>query len=190
MEFHLRITAPHDSSSETIINAFISKFKPLVYIISREISKENVHHWHGHIEYKSLPKKQTMSDFFKKNGLAGKYYHKNLTKDSLNNKLYVTKDLDIFLHNLTEDELEELLELTEEINEDKKKDPKLKLLDYFRENGCGDLGDMCNTVARIYIQDYDKLPPSRALTMAYVEYCSLKLGQNTPHLKGYRDSFF
>jgi len=80
--FHLRITSDKESGT-LVVNAFIKKFKPLLYIFGYE---EVTHddgtlnkHLHGHIEYDSklVPSKQNISDFFKKHKLAGKYYHKD-----------------------------------------------------------------------------------------------------------------
>lgn len=131
---HLRVTVA-DEQSRNFISQFLIKFKNdlQMFIISSEISKEGVHHLHGHLEWKKIPKRQTLSDWFKKQQLSGKYYHQQLDKPPINNMLYCVKDLKILEHNITAAQLSELETRTIEINEDKKKSTRQKLLELFKK---------------------------------------------------------
>lgn len=196
MAYHLRVTTEH--SNKSFVKSFITKFNPKLYIFSKETSGDGVQHWHAHIEYETVPKKQTLSDFFKKENLSGKYYHKSVETTVDQNKLYVCKDLDIYKHSLTEEALEELINKTEVINEDKKKDIKLKLIDavrpqlllfnkqepVFNEEGkqfdvitkCTiSLRDIAKIIKDVYINVYDKLPPTKSLMFQYSVYVAQKL---------------
>lgn len=127
MSFHLRITIEREEADK-ILNQYVNKFKPTTYVFSYEEVEDN-HHIHGHLEYEVIPKRQTISDFFKRHNLSGCYYHKEIDKDPINNLLYVLKDLDVIDHNLEEERYNTLIEATKRINEDKKKQARHKLLE-------------------------------------------------------------
>lgn len=122
--FHLRITADR-TKCVSITDLFIEKFKPTLYIVAYEEKGDNKH-LHAHMEYEIVPKKQTVSDFFRKHSLTGKYYHKNAEKEH-NNKLYVLKDLDLIKTSLSEEDIEELVSQVEVIKKDMKADVRQKL---------------------------------------------------------------
>lgn len=194
---HLRYTVSADQSDK-IAKEFIKKFKPNVYIFAKEISDKGVQHTHAHLEYDAEPKKQTRCDFFKKHNLSGLYIHEELKKDPIHNKLYVFKDLDVFYHNLSDEAFEELEQKTVEINLDKKKDIKLKLIDevkpmvasfnktivtYPDEDGNTfeqvknymSLRDIARIIKDVYVNKYDKLPPTKSLMFQYSVYVAQKL---------------
>lgn len=127
MSYHLRVTMEREEADK-LLDKFVEKFKPITYVFSYEEVEDN-HHIHGHLEYDSVPKRQTISDFFKRHNLSGCYYHKELDKDPINNLLYVLKDLDIIDHNLEDERYNTLIEATKRINEDKKKQARHKLLE-------------------------------------------------------------
>lgn len=129
--YHLRITAKWSEIEKGLIRDFLTKFEPTTYVFSEEVSKQDVIHIHGHVEYEDAPSKSTLSDLFKRYKLSGLYYHKQLVKDKQNNLLYVCKDLNIKSHNLEQYELDELIDKTTVINEDKKKETRHKLLDLY-----------------------------------------------------------
>lgn len=130
--YHFRLTAKWSDAEKTIID-FVRKYKPTTYVFSEEVSKQDVIHLHGHLEYEAAPAKSTLSDFFKKHGFSGKYYHKQCEKDKQNNLLYVCKDLDIKFHNLEEAYYNDILDKTQQINDDKKRETRHKLFDlYFK----------------------------------------------------------
>jgi len=131
--YHLRITAKWAEIEKGLIRDFLTKFEPAIYVFSEEVSKQDVIHIHGHIEYEDAPSKSTLSDLFKRYKLSGLYYHKQLVKDKQNNLLYVCKDLNIKSHNLEQYELDEIISKTTLINEDKKKDTRHKLLELYEK---------------------------------------------------------
>lgn len=130
---HIRITSD-EKHHQDIITTFLNKYSNQIvyYVFASEISKEGVAHIHGHIEWKILPKKQTLSDYFKKQQLSGKYYHQQLDKPVINNLLYVTKDLKIIAHNFPEEAIQKIKQQTLDINEDKKLSTRHKLLELFK----------------------------------------------------------
>lgn len=198
--FHLRIT-PQQNQADSIIAQFIDKFKPIKYIVSEEVSKEGVYHLHAHLEYKDVPKRQTLSDFFKRMDKTT-YYHKNVTKDNDSNILYVIKDLKIKIYNgFTQEELNEYKQQTEEINEDKKKDVRKKILDAYRKKLIDEdakkeemdelqiseldkkfhdkyltLRYICQFICELYIHEWDKEPPLNRLK-AYALYVAEKISR-------------
>lgn len=131
--YHLRITAKWAEIEKGLIRDFLIKFEPATYVFSEEISKQDVIHIHGHLEYEEAPSKSTLSDLFKRYKLSGLYYHKQLVKDKENNLLYVCKDLNIKSHNLEQYELDEIISKTTAINEDKKRDTRHKLLELYNK---------------------------------------------------------
>lgn len=209
---HLRFTVSADKS-EKIAKEFVSKFKPSSYIFSNEISEQDVEHTHAHLEYEQEPKKQTISDFFKKHKLSGLFYHKELEKDPMKNKLYVCKDLDIIYTNLSDEELEELEQMTIQINEDKKKDIKVKLIDevkkllplFIKKVKVYDsetdkqveeeqldihLRDIARIITDVYIDKYDKLAPPKSLMAQYCVYVARKLNICEIEVEQYYDNIF
>jgi len=127
---HLRVTIGRDASN-LLINLFISKFDLYQYVFSYEEVGDN-HHIHAHLEYNTIPKKTTLSDFFKKQNLTGKYYHKALDKEPINNILYCLKELDIIVHNFPPASYDDFILQTKQINENKSKSSRVKLLDLFK----------------------------------------------------------
>lgn len=133
MAYHLRVTSSWDLIQSGLINEFLNKFKPTTYVFSEEVSDKGVIHVHGHLEYTlKPPPSSTLSDFFKRYLLSGKYYHQPLKKDIKNNLLYVLKDLDIKLHNLPEILYDSLIEETVAINDDKNRNTRDKLFELFK----------------------------------------------------------
>lgn len=181
---HMRITISREDAPN-IISAFVKKFKPIVYVFGYE-DKPNNKHIHGHLEFKSeedIPKSSTRSDFFKKHKLSGKYYFKELDKEIKNNLLYVVKELDLLQNNLSEDEVEELREMTDAINEDKKKDPKIKLLERIKiKIKAGDMiigsAQIAREIHNIYVDEWDKLSPPNGLLQQYTLFIMQKLSKD------------
>lgn len=171
--YHLRVTIARDDALK-LIPQFIDKFKPARYIFSYEEVKQDGKvnkHIHGHLEYVQSPSKSTMSDWFKKQNLSGKYYHKTLDKDPINNKLYVFKDLDILNHNLSEEEQEELNDETDRINTEKNIPMKQQLLNHIE--GANSLEEVAILIVKYHIER-DYLPPTRSLLYQYVQFVVFK----------------
>jgi len=202
MSYHLRVTITR-SDAPALIEKYLDAFHPMLYVFAYE-EKDDNHHIHAHLEYnenKGVPAKQTISDFFKKNNLQGKYYHKSVKKDDNSNLLYVTKDLDIIRHNVAELKMDEILNKTKAINKDKKLHARHKMLERVRAaqqeylNELAKLGasedfefppedslimpfakmsDIAIFIMNIYINEYDKEPPL-AHMRGYVLYIATKL---------------
>ena len=131
--YHMRITSAWSLIQSGFIAEFLKKFSPNRYVFSEEVSTKGVIHVHGHIEYTDkVPPSSTLSDLFKRHLLSGKNYHKPLKKDIKNNLLYVFKDLDVKMHNFSETEYDSLIEETNVINDDKKKNTRDKLFELYR----------------------------------------------------------
>lgn len=194
MERHLRITGEREDI-EKIIQEFIVKFRPITYVFSYEEVEDN-HHVHAHLEYENVPKKQSLSDFMSKKGFKGKYYHKELDKEPINNLLYVLKDLDIICHNLEQERYEQLIQTTKRINEDKKKNARHKIYelaykkfityidnmpesslaefkDYREKQPFKSLSQITDFIIQLYVLDYDKEPPLSHIR-GYVLYIAQK----------------
>lgn len=202
--YHLRVTCNREVSVK-ISDEFTKKFSPVEYAYSYEEKGDNLH-MHGHLCYydSEVPKKQTLSDFFKKHNLIGLYYHKELTKEPQNNLLYVMKDLDIIKHNLALEYYDVLMKSTKRINEDKKKHARHKLLDiikqehlqfienspsndnveeylsYYEKAPYQHISDITKRIVRVYVEDYDKEPPL-AHIRGYVLYISEMMKQYWEH---------
>jgi len=201
MSYHLRVTITR-LDAPALIAKYLDAFLPMLYVFAYEEKGDN-HHIHAHLEYnenKGVPAKQTISDFFKKNNLQGKYYHKSVKKDDNSNLLYVTKDLDILKHNVAELEMDAILNKTKAINQDKKTHARHKMLERVRasqqlyldelaqlatvnDNEFPDalppppfarLSDIAVFIMNIYIDEYDKEPPL-AHMRGYVLYIATKL---------------
>ena len=181
--YHLRVTLATEEHEE-FITAWQTKWKQYIVksVYASELSKEKVHHLHGHIEYNAVPNKQqidAVSYFMKKRGLSGgeKYNHQPLRLDPRKNELYVTKDLKVILwYNYTEEQQKEILDSTEQINEDKAKDPKQKIIERLKAKHKSLLGlnmsTLLDEIKKIYVLEYDKMPPPQC--KAYVEYIIIK----------------
>jgi len=186
---HLRVTINEDSA-KTYAEYIVKTYKPALYLFATEVGERGGQHMHAHLEFDKDVPKQTMSSFMNKNGFKGQYYFKAVKKTVEANLSYVGKEDNIILHNLSEDQFTELRSKIEEINEDKQKDIKLKLVEHFKKEGACDLNTMCEKIMNLYIDKYDKLPPPRHLIMAYSIYVSRKLNVNIQHIKDYSQSFF
>jgi len=185
----MRVTIKHDDALE-YAQQIVKTYKPSLYLFALETGERGAEHMHAHLEFDKDVPKQTMSSFMGKNGYSGKYYFKGVKKTVEANLSYVGKEDMIILHNLSEDQFMELRLKIEEINEDRQKDIKLKLVEHFKKEGAGDLNSMCEKIMNLYIDKYDKLPPPRHLVMAYSIYVSRKLNINIQHIKDYSQSFF
>lgn len=193
---HLRVTCDRETGIK-VSNDFIDKFKPLEYAVSYE-DKDGNQHIHAHLYYDNVPKKQTISDFFKRYENVKGYYHKELKKEPIDNLLYVLKDLDIIRHNIDQERYQQLISTTKRINADKKKHARHKLLEiieeeyrqfnekapssdnleqylqYYEKAPYVHLSDISRKIIKIYVEDYDKEPPLAHLR-GYVLYIAQKM---------------
>lgn len=205
MSFHVRVTLSRLEAPK-VSKQIVEYFKPAQYICGYEEKGDNKH-MHMHLEFDepedaaylvSDAGKSYKSTYFKKIGYAGKYYFKECT-DPHANKLYVTKDLDIISHNYEEEDYDEIMNATNNINKNKKMDQREKLLEAFLEHykdtplmvtkstGVGDV-EYCNPeypyklwqIAKWihwhYITKYNKEPPARHHMIGYYLFIASKNG--------------
>lgn len=181
--YHLRVTIATGQHKE-FVKDWQKQFAELIFraVYASEISDKGVEHLHGHIIYKvecGKPHKDAISYFMKKKGLSGgqKYNHDCLRKEPRNNELYVIKDCKIILwYRYEEEEQTELLNATQEINEDKAKDPKLKMIEVLKKKHKNllkfTMNQLLEEIKRVYILDWDKFPPPQCKALA--EYITVK----------------
>lgn len=203
--YHLRVRATEQGKEKQqladILDLYIEKYQPKVYIAGYEEviedGKSNKH-MHVHIEYNGeAPKKQTISDFFKKHKLTGKYYHQQIKTTNEQNKLYITKDLDLIKYNVTEEEINRITEATQVINKSKKQDARKKILEAYSKyiieadqliakldelQQSKVASDYCRFahiamfIHKLYVNEYDKEPPTYKMK-GYILYVAEKVNQ-------------
>lgn len=175
--FHLRVTIGEDKDKFTLtsFNLFLKKFKPVMYIMAYEEVGETNKHIHAHIEYANEPKRQTMSDFMKKEGYAGKYYHTKVKTTKEKNLLYCIKDMDILATSLTDEELEEWKSKTEKINDEKTKPMKQQLYEVCLDRFIAPPHRVdLVTLIFDYMKERDYMPPTPSLMKQYIMYLTDK----------------
>lgn len=201
--YHFRFTAPKQKSLE-IAQQLVKMWAPKVYIFGQEISKNGVEHCHAHLEFEQEPpSKDQRSRQYKKVGLTGnaKAYFSQVETSDEQNKIYVCKDLDLLIHNLSDDELDRLIQIEEQINENKKLSSKDKLLEEVkiclpsfikeveydmedlnmnwvkikREEQLISFDDIIKIIRIVHIKKWKKLPPTKSLMFQYVIYIAEQL---------------
>lgn len=198
-KYHLRFHC--DSTNvEDICKKYVKMCKPSKYIFCAEYSKTERFHVHAELEYgRDLTDsdKVSRSRFYKKyTDDTVKAYHAEVMKAS--NILYILKDGKIVLHNWPLDELQQKQSETQEINEDKHVDIKIKLINevkkqlpnfkktrqiYDAEEETYSteeyydimLCDIVEIIFNTYVDKYDKLPPNNSLMFQYKLYIARKL---------------
>lgn len=169
-------------SANKIWNDFKKTFNPEKYLVYFETSDKGIPHIHARIIY-DRPPKQTLYDFFSKHHLKGKYHHE-LEKDKLKNELYIMKDGNMIDTNYNKEEIKELLIKLEKIDKDKKKYIGHKILEkivlpyddvvltnkeyYLCEQS------IITQIKKIYVEQWDKLPPTRSLETQLLNYVLIK----------------
>lgn len=192
--YHLRITFfPEENYVEvnqpiaaTMASNFGTKFDHLITkavfgyeFINTAFGKIQNHHIHGHIEYKENITTQELDKikYYLKTKHAHNYNHQPLKKEPRNNELYVTKDCRV-VHKIryTEEELKSISQENLEIEEDKKKDPKLKLIEIIKQKHGSilklSMNRLLEEIKEVYILKWDKMPPPQC--RAYTEYIAVK----------------
>lgn len=166
--YHLRVTCDREPGKK-LMDEYIKKFKPETYIIGYEEVDKN-HHIHCHLVYSTVPSKQSISQWMKVREYSGKYYHQQVKTTNKQNIMYVVKDLDLISHNLPPEHIKKIIELTEEVNENKKMSQRHKLLieyDKYIDTFTDDefvkakftIASIARWIMRYYISVYDKEPP-------------------------------
>lgn len=161
------------------IELFRSKFSTTNSLFTFEISKvEKKPHIHAYYISDKI-KKQTLSDFMKKNGLKGKYSNTEVT-DENKYKLYIMKDLDILYTDLSEEEMDSLYEKTQDINFEKSSKKHELLLNY-HSNRClendlvfGDKKEIIRSIGLYHKENPRSLPPNKSQLFQYYSYITLQ----------------
>lgn len=185
-KYHLRVSVDR-ATGKKLAKDFVSKFTPVKYCFAYEEVGENTH-IHGHLEYKDIPSKQTISYYMKQwnpDKKASFYYHKTLDKDEIHNMTYVTKDNDILRTNFTQEELEYFKEENARINDEKSKPMKEQLVEYFRDKLTDNM-----TLGQIYKQcvlyhTQRGYLPLMHLMPSYVVYVCMQLNRCQKQIEDY-----
>lgn len=179
--YHLRITLLTKEEAGPVAVSFTEKWKH--YLTKAIFGYENVedknHHIHGHLVYKENITVQELDKvrYYIKSRYPAKYNHQPLKKDPRHNELYVTKDTNIVhKYNYTDEEVKSIEEDNEAIEEDKKKDPKLKLIEIIKQKHGNilklSMNRLLEEIKDVYILTWDKMPPPQC--KAYTEYIAVK----------------
>lgn len=138
--FHLRITADREKCIE-VVKAFNQKWCSMAMLSAYEVVGDNKHS-HSHIQFDKAQYEYHMSGagktarsaFFKKFELSGLFNFQQLDKEPIKNLQYCIKDMDIiYRHNVAEVQLEEIKNKVLKIQENMKKDSRIKVLESFTE---------------------------------------------------------
>ena len=138
-------------------------------------------HSHSYIEYNKVPTTQKMSNFMKMQPLlrgsfkcvAG-YSHKIQKTTKEQQLIYLTKDSDIIYSTLSNEQLEPYKVKSEQINKDKLKTPKEKLLSrWIEKNGNvypSSKYELFRFIDKIYVREYNKSPLALSHKTSYSTY--------------------
>lgn len=198
--YHLRLTVDR-ARAITFMPLLVSKFKVSACVCAFEKPEDNPdnEHIHAHLEIENY-KKSTMSDFMKKHGFSGKYYCKLLQKTKHDNLVYVLKNGDIIYSlGINQEDIDNALNDTERINDEKKKPMKEQLLDewnkrYQQETYLkGKYVRLPSTKYEllIFIDNYhverDYLPPTLTLKTQYAIYLLTKINKQKSQTPYYNE---
>lgn len=180
--FHLRITVD-EKRQKSIFRKFIKTFNASFYIGGSEVSKKGVEHVQAVVGYTDVPSNpkhyktwtNKIGEFFKNEiGLVGMYYHRALKKSLDANILYCMKEVKMLYCSLTQEEFDKYMALTDEINADKERDIKEKLLarckEYKDERNNSKMicfKDLTNVIRKLY-HSWGKLAPNKTLMFQYL----------------------
>ena len=197
--YHFRITGDREKLAKVSLE-FLKKFNPDKYIFCFEVSKADIPHCHGHIEYKNgftTNQSKLLSSFMKDQGLSGRYYHQKIKKSIEHNILYAIKDKDIMRTDFTTDEITYYQKKTLEIEESKNTQPCQKLINLFKKKYEKELVEddpnhsffnmeiIKEFIDDVYILEWDKLAPTNGLTIQYIKTICKKLNICKTQLKLY-----
>lgn len=192
----------------------VQLWKPSFYHFGSEVSQDKVEHIQAYLEFTGpTPSKDMRSKHYTKidKELDFKHdvapYFKPTTKDKRANLIYTTKDREPIITCLTEYELNELEEANDEIEEDKKKEPRDKILEavkivyeeakaehkrqypkQYEPDSDGFINpsplpfgfsDIVKVIINLYVNEWNKLPPQPTLMKQYAIFCAWRLDIGT-----------
>lgn len=192
MEFHLRISATKNNG-EVILKSFCASFKPVEMVSAyenkgtREDGTQINPHYHSYIKYGTVPTKQALSSFFKKQVLlkptdknAG-YSHKIQKTTKEQNIIYTIKGGDIIINTIGDDILS-YKEKTELINDSKKLSSKEKLYNiWLMKKGLKypeSKFDLFKFIDEVYVLEWNKTPLASGHMNCYSRHILLMIHKN------------
>lgn len=187
----MRITISRDEA-KTFFPLLVKKFAVATYLCAFEKPPNNPEneHIHCHLEMDNY-KKSTMSDFMKKHNLTGKYYCKLVRKTKHDNLVYIVKNNDIlFIENIEQSELDNALNETDRINDEKTIPMKHQLVNHWIKYNENELVIPDNKLALyMFIGEYhterDYLPPTFSLCNQYALYIVMDIYRKLKSSKPY-----
>lgn len=197
----MRITISRDEALK-FVPVLVNKFGVSAYIYAFEKPEDNPtnEHIHCHLEMDNY-KKSTMSDFMKKHNLTGKYNCQLVRKTKMDNLIYILKNGDILgQQNMNADEVEEALNTTARINDEKKIPMKEQLLNEWNKQNSqrSYMGGIYVSFPQtkyeliMFIDAYhierDYLPPTNTLKNQYAIYLLTKINNNKKQTKYYNET--
>lgn len=169
--------------AKTFINKYIKKWskKDSMYMFTYERSKESVPHVHGYIIMDKEYPSSSMTDWMKKNGenvLSGTpgYWHDKV-KDINKLMVYIAKDGEILVNSIPDDVMADIREKVDEVKKDMGRTPLEKLTERIKDRDYNHMKDMAYDIIKIYVEEYDKVPPMAQLK-GWTVYLWMKLGHH------------
>lgn len=188
-ELHIRIDHTDTFGFQDIDNYLLNKFNPTKYIICAEISQSvKKLHYHVYIQYESDINIKSNQIAIRrhlgtKQNLLKYQYSVELIKNSVQKLLvYITKDMDIKNRiNITDEYLEQILLETQEVENDKKRAVKDKLLTRYIQMEFPSNHTRYQVIHFILDQyrEWQALPPTKSLMDQYVVYILLQTSNYT-----------
>lgn len=192
-ELHIRIDQTDTFGFQDIDNYLVNKFNPTKYIICEEISKSvKKLHYHVYIQYEStLDIKSNQIAIRRHFGkvhpgggqLNSDQYCVQLIQKTVQHLLvYITKDLNIKNRiNISDAYLEQVLQETQEVENDKKRAVKDKLLTRYIKMEYPTNHTRYQVIHFILDQyrEWEALPPTKSLMDQYVVYILLQTSNYT-----------
>lgn len=178
MELGIRVDIQEDFNYDQFKAWLQEKTEPLNMVITREISS-NVQKEHLHIYIKSnvlIDKKfSTYRKALNKDLREIFNLHKHnksieLIKDVEKYLIYILKDGDILENDLEEDYFNELMEKTNEINEDKKIKQYQKVYNHLKDKKIKDTSQYIKRIHELYIEEFNQAPPQRHIIINSLQY--------------------
>lgn len=140
IEYHLRVGNVEAGEASEVVKQIVKQLSKKQhldgYIASHEIGKKcGKPHIHIYLRYNSVPSSSTISDFMKRIGKTGQYYHRPQEKDTLSHLVYIVKEHNIISQfGIDKELLAEANNRTDLINEDKQRTIGAKLVNFVKAN--------------------------------------------------------
>lgn len=194
MEFHYRVSVVSESVANSVCDAVYNMLKNDLntFACAYEVKDEN-HHIHCHIEYKTYneeafkKRRQKLIQQLKEQQLVPNtkeaQYHEKLKKDRFSNLVYCLKGKKYLRHNLQEDELKKIEEENDRIDLEKEQPMKIQLYNLWVANHNRFFFSKYEAYTFIdnYHVDRDYLPPTFSLKTQYAIFIIIKQNKTYNH---------